>query len=514
MWRLPLGLRDRFILSSTALITLLMSIVIFFVEKEQTAVLKARAEEHGVAIARALADLSENRLIYYDLVALQQNMEFAAEDADVLFAIIFNRNARTLAANEEAREMFPDELFEMGAEMGRLERGGVLKGELRFETRDGTSVEVLEVVAPVFVEDELWGAVKLGLSLEEVNAEIARLRIGLISLGFLGLTFGALGSVFLANRISQPLERLVEGTIRVAHGDLSHRIDIPPGDEIGELAANFNRMTEEILDDRSKLEEASRKLMEAEKLATIGRLATALAHEIRNPLTAVKLNIQKIAQHPALDELEREQLGIAESGIQQVEKLVKDILSYARAPKLKKEPYQIENLLDDAIRFVEEPLEEKRIRVEADYEEIEPIAVDGDLMRQTFLNVLLNSTEAVSVEGTIRVRTRSREDASGKTAIIEIEDDGTGIDHGDLATIFDPFFTTKSLGTGLGLTNARKVVELHGGAIEITSEPGVGTTVVINIPYGPERARPEPERPDEEEERETEVQIDEVHSGH
>ncbi len=484
MWRIaPLGLRDRFILSSTALITLLMIVVIFFVELERTAALKERAEEHASAIAQMMADLSENRLMYYDLVALQQNVERATEDEDVVFAIIFNRDARALAANEAAREIFPAELFEIGAEMGRLERGGVLKEELAFETTDGRDVEVLEVIAPVFVEDELWGAIKLGLTLENVNAEIQRTRLGLISLGFLGLTFGALGSVFLANRISRPLESLVEGTIRVAHGDLRHRIDIPPGDEIGELAANFNRMTTEILDDREKLEEASKKLLEAEKLATIGRLATALAHEIRNPLTAVKLNIQKIGQHPALSDLEREQVGIAETGVQQVEKLVKDILSYARAPQLHKDTFDLENLIEDALRFVEEPVEEKRIQLVKDFAELAPIDIDGDQLRSAFLNTLLNATEAVSNDGVIHVRTRLEETDTGTWAVVTIEDDGAGIEKSDFKAIFDPFFTTKSLGTGLGLTNARKVVELHGGRIEVTSEPRVGTAIALWLPY-------------------------------
>ncbi len=482
--RLPLlSLRDRFILSSTALITLLMSVVIFFVEKEQASVLEKRAAEHGVALARAVATLSENRLMYYDLVALQQNMEYAAEDEDVLFAIIFNRNARTLAANEEARELFPTELFEMGAEMGKLERGKVLKGELTFDTNDGRTMDVLEVVAPVFIEEELWGAVKLGLSLSNVNAEIRKMRIGLISLGFLGLTFGALGSVFLANRISRPLESLVEGTVRVARGDLSHRIDVSSGDEIGELASNFNRMTEEILDDRRKLEEASRKLMDAEKLASIGRLATALAHEIRNPLTAVKLNIQKIAHHPALGPTELEQLGIAESGIQQVEKLVKDILSYARAPKLEKSSFQIESLVEEALRFVEEPIEEKKIRVAASFADLSPIVVDGDQLKQALLNILLNATEAVGNGGTIAIETRLRSTAEGNVAEISIADDGVGIGETDQTSIFDAFFTTKSLGTGLGLTNARKVVELHRGAIEVSSEVGRGTKVTVLLPY-------------------------------
>ena len=510
MWRFaPLGLRDRFILSSTALITLLMSVVIFFVEMERTAASKERADEHASAIAQMMADLSENRLMFYDLVALQQNVERVTEDEDVLFAIIFNRDGRTLAANKAARELFPEELFELGAEMGRLERGRVVKGELGFESTDGRNVEVLEVIAPVFVDDELWGAVKLGLSLEEVNAEIQRTRLGLISLGFLGLTFGALGSVFLASRISRPLESLVEGTIRVAHGDLQHRINIPPGDEIGELAANFNRMTAQILDDREKLEEASTKLSEAEKLATIGRLAAALAHEIRNPLTAVKLNIQKIGKHPALNDVEREQIGIAETGVQQVEKLVKDILSYARAPQLHKDRFELENLVEDAIRFVEEPVEEKRIELVKDYANLAPIDVDGDQLRSAFLNTLLNATEAVSYNGVIHVTTTEWQDTdTGRWAVVTIEDDGAGIEEGDFKAIFDPFFTTKSLGTGLGLTNARKVVELHGGSIGVASEPNVGTTITIRIPYTPST----PTRDSDDSESLTEIH--EVHPSH
>ena len=333
-----------------------------------------------------------------------------------------------------------------------------------------------------------------------------RLRIGLISLGFLGLTFGTLGSVLLANRITRPLESLVEGTLRVARGDLSHRIDVPPGDEIGELAANFNRMTAQILEDRQQIEETSRKLIQAEKLATIGRLATALAHEIRNPLTAVKLNIQRIAQHPALNDAELEQIGIAESGIHQVEKLVKDILSYARAPKLTKSQFRIDNLLEDALRFVEEPLEEKKIRVDLDFGELPAIEVDGVQLRQAFLNVLLNATEAVATGGTIRVCARLRAAEAGDEMVIEVEDDGSGIEAGDLGSIFDPFFTTKSLGTGLGLTNARKVVELHSGRIEVDTEVGRGTTIRVVIPRAPGREAPLDEC--------TETEVHEVHSGH
>ncbi len=491
----PLRLRTRFILTSTALITLLMAIVVFFVERRQTSLFREQARGHGEALAQAVADLSVTPLLFFDTLALQQNMQRAAEDPDVLYAIIFNRDAKALAANEEARQNFTPELLETGAEMGRLERGQVLLGEIQFQVPGKSEVPVLEVVAPVLVgeEDRLWGAVKLGLSLEALNAEINRTRIGLVSLGFLGLALGALGSVLLAERISRPLETLVEGTIRVAAGDLNHRIHIPPGDEIGELAANFNQMTTEILEDRRQIEETSHKLIEAEKLATIGRLATAMAHEIRNPLTAIKLNIQKVCKSSSLSPLEKEQMSIADSGIRQVERIVKDILSYARAPRLTKDRFSLETLTEDALRFAEEQLADKRVEIVREYEPgLPPISVDGDRLRQVFLNILLNSAEAVATDGKVIVRTALREEDGKKVEVVEIEDNGCGIEEENIDSVFEPFFTTKSLGTGLGLPNARKVIELHEGKVEISSQVSVGTKVTITLAYsgeGPSESR-------------------------
>jgi signal transduction histidine kinase len=333
-------------------------------------------------------------------------------------------------------------------------------------------------------ENQLWGAVKLGLSLEQLNAEIRRTRIGLVSLAFLGLALGTLGSMFLAQRISRPIETLVEGTIKVAEGDLRHRIHIAPGDEIGELAANFNQMTAQILEDRREIERTSRRLNEVEKLATIGRLAAAMAHEIRNPLTAVKLNIQKFGKSPSLAPHEREQVEIAQSGIRQVERIVKDLLDYARAPKLAKDWFSLDTLMEDALRFAEDQLEEKKARVVREYaSELPPIMVDGDKLRQAFLNILLNASEAVASNGEVVVRTGLEETDGSRLAVVQIEDNGCGIEAKQLKSIFEPFFTTKSLGTGLGLTNARKMIELHRGGVEVSSVVSSGTTVTITLPY-------------------------------
>ena len=208
-----------------------------------------------------------------------------------------------------------------------------------------------------------------------------------------------------------------------------------------------------------------------------------MAHEIRNPLTAIKLNIQKIGQSPNLSELEKEQVGIAESGILQVEKLVQDILSYARAPRLKRGTANLRDLILDAARFVSEQMEDKKAHFETDFGDLPPISVDADKLKQVFLNILINATEAIPRGGTIRVSTRTSSNEGADYSIIEVSDDGIGISSEDMSSVFKPFFTTKSLGTGLGLTNAKKLVELHDGILLIDSEKSKGTRVIVTLPH-------------------------------
>jgi signal transduction histidine kinase len=204
-------------------------------------------------------------------------------------------------------------------------------------------------------------------------------------------------------------------------------------------------------------------------------------------LTAIKLNIQKVGKSPALAPLEREQMEIADSGIRQVERIVKDVLSYARAPRLTKDWFSLESLTENALRFVEEQLEEKQVEVSREYSKLPSIRVDGDRLRQVFLNILLNSAEAVSAGGKVTVRTNLQEEDGRKTAKVEIEDDGCGIEEKHLESVFEPFFTTKSMGTGLGLTNARKVIELHKGKVVVSSAASRGTKITICLYYDQEK---------------------------
>ena len=292
-------------------------------------------------------------------------------------------------------------------------------------------------------------------------------------------------STILARRIVRPLRKLVEGTVRISRGEFTHRIKPRSDDEIGDLAFSFNDMAEKLLASRRETEETQRRLVQSEKLAQIGRLAASIAHEIRNPLTSVKLNIQKVLEDGTFAETDREHLALSGEGIAQIEKFIKEMLNFTRATELQKAPFAVGQIVDESLKMMAGLFREKNIAVEKRLDDDLPeIIVDGDRLRQVLLNLLRNAAEAVGPDGRIVLSAAGVEGKSGPRLRIRVSDDGRGIPEKDWENVFEPFFTTKSWGIGLGLSNARKLVELHRGTIRVVRMRGPGTMFEILIPIG------------------------------
>jgi signal transduction histidine kinase len=246
-------------------------------------------------------------------------------------------------------------------------------------------------------------------------------------------------------------------------------------------------MAEKLLAARRETEEAQRRLVQSEKLAQIGRLAASIAHEIRNPLTSVKLNIQKVLEDGAFTEIEREHLNLSREGIAQIEKFIKEMLNFTRATELQKAPFAVEQVVDETLKMMGDAFREKKITVEKRLDKSLPeILVDGDRLRQVFLNLLRNAAEAVGNEGRIVLSAQVKDDKRGRRIRIRVSDNGPGIPEKDWENVFEPFFTTKSWGIGLGLANARKLIELHRGTIRVVRLSGTGTTFEILLPIARE----------------------------
>jgi signal transduction histidine kinase len=479
--KLKVSLQTRFLFSITALLLVLFVVIMFVVQSREVQGVYAEARSRGMLVAEYIASLNLRPLLLWDLDTLQKNADGETDD-QLLYVVFYDRSGRPVAATTAIKDL-PEIMKPSGLE-SEVEPSDVL-----FATRDvrvaGGVFLVLEVERPIFAPGSTtrWASVKIGQSLEGLRVEIRRLRVVLSLIGLGGLLVGVLGSALLARRITDPLRRLVEGTVRISRGDFSRRIVVGGRDEIGDLARSFDEMTGELLRARERMEEANRKLVQAEKLASIGRLSATIAHEIRNPLTSVKLNIQKVAANERADPAEVEHLSIAKEGIAQIEKFVKDLLSFTRVSELQRERFSLEQVLEESLKVLRDAFRDKGIAVETSYAPgLPPALVDGDKLRQVFLNVLRNAWEALDEGGRVDVALDLDTGHGRPRFRVRITDDGPGVPRANRESIFEPFFTTKPSGFGLGLANARKIVEQHNGTIRLARRKGGGSQFVVCLP--------------------------------
>lgn len=478
--RLKISLYTRFIIAITFILIFLVGSILFLIERREVRTIFEESKSRGVLTARHIASLNLESLTFWDAVGIKNNIERKIDDS-LIYVVIYDKFRSPYVVSDHIRDneeiwrsRLPEEVSEEMSAMGRR--------DLRLE---GKTVPIIEIEVPVYAEgtQDYWGSVKVGLSLEENRKEIRRTRLMLILIGCGGFLLGLIGAVVLAKRITGPLQKLVEGTVRISKGDFTQTISVGSRDEIGDLARSFNEMTRDLLETRRRMEDANLKLIQAEKLASIGRISASIAHEIRNPLTSVKLNIQKLMQNEHLDEEEKEHLSISQEGIGQIEKFIKELLNFTRVSDLNPERFSVVQIVEESLKMMRNSFQEKKIVLEKNFAaDLPSVVVDGDKIRQVFLNILRNAVEAVEEGGKIGLAL-SRVKENGVARIkVRISDDGCGIPEKDWENIFEPFYTTKPSGFGLGLSNARKIVEQHRGSLRVTKTKGKGTTFEVRIP--------------------------------
>lgn len=480
--KLKLSITKRLIFWITLLVCILFGAVLFVIRGRVFQALYGQARTEALLNAQYMKQENLQPLSRRDWPAIEDNIDQQVGD-QLPYIVFFDRSGEPKASNPLVRSR--DDI------LGRSSLNEDVRAdeEALFTERrvvlQGHALRILEVEVPIFFpgNETKSASVKLGRSLEPMYAVRRSISAVIILVGLGGILLGILGASVLANRITRPLHKLVDGTVRISRGDFSRTIDIPPGDEIGDLARSFNEMTGQLLQTRERMDAANRRLLQAEKLASIGRLAATIAHEIRNPLTSVKLNIQKVAEDARLDETEREHIGLSLEGIVQIEKFIKELLNYTRVADLNLERFPLEQVFEESFKVLKDTLARKGIRVERDFAAGLPaVLVDGDKMRQVFLNILRNAEEAMETGGRIDVAMDMAVEKGQRKVRVRISDDGPGIPEKDRDNIFEPFFTTKPSGFGLGLANARKIVEQHNGTIGVGRKRGRGSSFVILIP--------------------------------
>jgi two-component system, NtrC family, sensor kinase len=402
--------------------------------------------------------------------------------------------------------------------------------------RDSEGQHQLGMITPLYNEQgcaqgchihpanqRVLGVLDITLSLARVDEEIAAVRRRTVAFaGATILLLAAILGVVVRRGVVRPVQELVDGTRLVAHGDLTHRIPVRTGDEIGVLAVSFNRMTEalaktqgeldalvETLEHRveartRELQEAQTRLLQTERLASLGRLSASIAHEINNPLSGIltysKLISRKLRSGPPNTQetlTALQQLALVEREAQRCSSIVRNLLDFSRQREPSFQAVDMNAVLAESLSLLENRLAIQNVTVSQESASLPPVQADFGQLRQACVNILMNACEAMPAGGTIRIITRevappgnsgkpesSPAQSSVQARIVEVVvvDTGQGIPPEHLHKIFDPFFTTKEKGTGLGLSVVYGIVEKHGGTISVDSQVGHGTTVSLRLP--------------------------------
>jgi two-component system, NtrC family, sensor kinase len=421
-----------------------------------------------------------------------------------------------------------------GREQQALQINSVIPHQLSREERtrtftDASGHRTLSVINPIenepscssaachahSADTKVLGMINVRMSLDNVDQAIDQSRRQMLnSLIAAVLLLSILSAALIWVMVHKPIRQLIVGTNHVAAGELDYKIKIASRDEVGELAKSFNRMTRELrranaeigdwartLEDKveektAELRQAQEHVLRVEKLASIGKLAAIVAHEINNPLAGIlvyaKLLLKRLSRNgePRQTEEEKKYLETIAAESARCGEIVKGLLQFSRQTKPNIEPRDLNEIVRESLRLVHHKIELTGVRtaIELDHN-LKLIACDVQQIKQALVALLINACEAVHPgDGLIKITSRYLPDA--RQAEIRISDNGIGMDEETKQHIFEPFFTTKEQGkgVGLGLAVVYGIVTGHGGEIEVESTSGGGTDFIIHLPEEADQA--------------------------
>ena len=364
-------------------------------------------------------------------------------------------------------------------------------------------------------ETSVLGVLDINYSLDEIHRQLrtSTLEIAGFSLGFITLASLAIG-YFVHHLVYLPLRDLEGGAARLSAGNLDQLIPVRSSDEFGKLARSFNSMTNTLRDSRAELRELAHTLeqkvetrtqelrraqaqtIRGEKLASVGLLASGVAHELNNPLTGILTFSHLLREKMPDNSPDAEDMDLVIRETKRCAAIIKRLLDFAREKQPEKKFNDINQIIEDTVRIVEQPAHLRDIVITTELDRtLPPIWIDADQIKQVIMNMVVNAQHAVEEKGSIAIRTRRagepRPSAQSTEPVpmveISIIDTGCGIPEQNLRRIFDPFFTSKAVGkgTGLGLSVSHGIIEAHGGVIEVQSKIGEGSTFSIFLPLMP-----------------------------
>ena len=282
--------------------------------------------------------------------------------------------------------------------------------------------------------------------------------------------------LLLVHQILLPVWEMLKSTARNHTPDPSENMVNALGRNINDLLVNVEQVHQE-------LEKSRENLLQAKKMAMVGRLAAGMAHSIRNPFTSVKMRLFSLGRSLEMDVDQKEDFEVISHEIRHIDTIVQNFLEFSRPPKLVMQPISPSLIVDNALQLLSHRLDSYGVDVEVIRSDPLPeVMADPEQLKEVLVNLIINACEEMRGGGTITINEYVHNADGGECAVLTISDNGPGVPPDNVENIFQPFFTTKDEGTGLGLSIAKRIVAEHGGSLDLDTEDTVGATFMIHLP--------------------------------
>jgi len=476
-----LSLKTKIFLSVGIFYLAAISILTFLTIRSQRISLLAHMGERA-KVGINLMELSVTGALYkLDTFRLETVAREAKALPNVTYAYIFDNKGRIVGDyNEDQHQLLSTFTDELGQK--------IVNSTTTLVDIDSKK-QILDISKPVNLGHERLGGIRLGFDLEPVIQDIQEATFKAVGISSAIFLVG-LGIIFMITlRMTKPIETLTIAAKRIEQGDLRYRVSIHRDDEIGSLATAFDQMAERLAQREKELKDSQTILRRADRLSSLGLLTAGLAHEIRNPLVAIRTFTQLLPERYDDAEFREGFQGLALKEVDRICGLINDLLSFARPSKPNVAPENISDVVENIARILESQAKEKNVEIKREFDlRVPKVWIDKEQMKQVFMNLILNAIQAMKDGGSIvistRISARNNDELIKECVQVEIRDTGVGIPEENLEHIFDPFFTSKDEGSGLGLAVSHQIVQEHGGFLTVESTVGKGTTFFVHVPVG------------------------------
>ncbi|MDP2158392.1 MAG: ATP-binding protein [Nitrospirota bacterium] len=490
-----------------------------FLFKHQEKELLASSVKYGYSFVDFIKNSTRYAMLTTNGTLIQQTVEAIGGAEGIMNVRIFNSTGKVIYSAD--KKHIGNSLDKSSALCVTCHTAsGPVKDTPSWKIHKGeeTNYRILNIVQPIYNQPDCYtaschahpkeqrviGLVEADLSLELLDRSIKQqgIAITVYVLAFSIVISGVL-CIIIWNFVSTPVTMLAQGMRKVAAGDLDFKVTINRRDEIGELANTFNAMSDDLRKAKNeriewsntlekKVEEkteaihrAQQQLIHSEKLASLGRMAAGVAHEINSPLTGIVTFGHLLRKKFPEGTEDREDIEVIIDQANRCSTIIKGLLGFARATTADKAQTNINDVLNSTLNIVKNKADFFNIRLSANLDpSLSMVKADAPQLQQVFLNMIVNAADACEGKGSITITTSNLNDSGQDYAQIEFKDTGYGIKDEDLEKIFEPFFTTKPVGkgTGLGLAVSHGIILEHGGKITISTKIGEGTSFFIRLP--------------------------------